>query len=273
MAQSVAGLGAYAYRELGWRRVATIGEMTPGGYGQVAGFEAEFCALGGNIAERLWAPGTITNFNPYVARIANRGIDGVFMSNGDFNSNRFFTAYGKLHPHLAGRVLTTTGMVLPALTDRTVGVVTAWARPAQPTASLVNYAHTFTKAFPGVPGGTAYSPDIFYCDAMSAALQALEKAHGDVSGGERRLMAALAKVELHSPVGLIRLDHDRQAIAPNYLLKVEKTADGKFVNATFRVIPNVEQSFGGYFHVNEPPASWTYPTCHRANPPPWARSR
>ena len=273
MAQSVAGLGAYAYHELGWRRVATIGENDSAGYGQVAGFEAEFCALGGNIAERLWAPGYTTNFNPYVARIANRGIDGVFMSNGDFNSNRFFTAYGRLHPHLAGRVLTTTGMVPPPLTDRMVGVVTAWFGPAQPTASLVHYAHAFAKAFPGVQGGTDFSFDIFYYDAMSAALQALEKAHGDVSGGERRLMAALAKVKLHSPVGLIRLDHDRQAIEPNYLLKVEKTADGKFVMPTFRVIPNVQQSFGGYFHVNEPPASWTYPTCHRANPPPWARSR
>ena len=84
MAQSVAGLGAYAYHELGWRRVATIGENDSAGYGQVAGFEAEFCALGGNIAERLWAPGYTTNFKPYVARIANRGIDGVFMSNGDF---------------------------------------------------------------------------------------------------------------------------------------------------------------------------------------------
>ena len=273
MAQSVAGLGAYAYHELGWRRVATIGENDSAGYGQVAGFEAEFCALGGNIAERLWAPGYTTNFNPYVARIANRGIDGVFMSNGDFNSNRFFTAYGRLHPHLAGRVLTTTGMVLPPRTDRMVGVVTAWFGPAQPTASLVHYAHAFAKAFPGVQGGTDFGADIFYYDAMSAALQALEKAHGDVSGGERRLMAALAKVKLHSPVGLVRLDRDRQAIEPNYLLKVEKTADGKFVMPTFRVIPNVQQSFGGYFHVNEPPASWTYPTCHRANPPPWARSR
>ncbi len=83
-----------------------------------------------------------------------------------------------------------------------VGVVTAWAGPWQPTASLVNYAHAFAKAFPGVQGGTDFGADIFYYDAMSAALQALEKAHGDVSGGERRLMAALAKVKLHSPVGL-----------------------------------------------------------------------
>ena len=267
----MAVLVLYADHKLGWRRVATIGENDAGM--QVAGFEAEFCALGGNIAERLWAPGYTTNFNPYVARIANRGIDGVFMSNGDFNSNRFFTAYGRLHPHLAGRVLTTTGMVLPPRTDRMVGVVTAWFGPAQPTASLVHYAHAFAKAFPGVQGGTDFGADIFYYDAMSAALQALENAHGDVSGGERRLMAALAKVKLHSPVGLVRLDRDRQAIEPNYLLEVENSA--KFVMPTFRVIPNVQQSFGGYFHVNEPPAvvSRTYPTCHRANPPPWARSR
>jgi ABC-type branched-subunit amino acid transport system substrate-binding protein len=153
-----------------------------------------------------------------------------------------------------------------------VGVVTAWAGPGQPTTSLVKYAHAFAEAFPGVQGGTDIGFDLFYYDAMNAALQALEKAHGDTSGGERRLMAALAKVELHSPVGLIRLDRDRQAIAPNYLLRVEKTGDGKLVNATFRVIPNVEQRFGGIFRVNDPPSSRTYPACHRAKPPPWARS-
>jgi branched-chain amino acid transport system substrate-binding protein len=271
-AQTVAGLGAYAYHELGWRRVATIGEDDPPGYGQVAGFAAEFCPLGGSIAKRLWAPGYVTDFKPFVARIANRGIDGVFITHGDFKTDSFFSAYGRLHPHLARRVVAVTS-ALPALTDRMLGVVTAWAGPWQPTTSLLKYAHAFAKAFPDVQGGTDVSFDFFYYDTMTAALQALEKVHGDISGGERRLMAALGTAELHSPVGLIRLDRDRQAIEPNYLLRVEKTADGKLVNATFRVIPNVEQSFGGYFRVNEPPSSRTYPACHRANPPTWARSR
>ena len=46
-AQWMAGLGDYAYNELGWRRVVTIGDDYDFPYTQIAGFVAEFCSLGG----------------------------------------------------------------------------------------------------------------------------------------------------------------------------------------------------------------------------------
>jgi branched-chain amino acid transport system substrate-binding protein len=107
-----------------------------------------------------------------------------------------------------------------------------------------------------------------YFDAMTAVLTALAQVHGDLSGGERRFQAALAKVRLDSPVGPIRLDHNRQAIAPNYLLRVQ--SDGS--DRTIRVLPNVDQTFGGYFHSNGPQPGRTYPACRHGHPPPWARS-
>ncbi len=52
--QLVAGLGAYAYRTLGWRRAAVLAPDQPWGWQPVAGFVAEFCALGGTIVTRAY---------------------------------------------------------------------------------------------------------------------------------------------------------------------------------------------------------------------------
>ena len=51
--QSVAGLGAYAYDVLGWRRAVVVAEPYDEGWERVAGFVTEFCALGGKIVERV----------------------------------------------------------------------------------------------------------------------------------------------------------------------------------------------------------------------------
>ena len=55
-AQWTAGLGDYAYNVLGWRNVVTIGDDYDFPYTQIGGFVAEFCSLGGKVAERLWPP-------------------------------------------------------------------------------------------------------------------------------------------------------------------------------------------------------------------------
>ena len=45
-AQTTAGLGTYAYRDLGWRRAVIAAEDWYPGWEAAAGFVAEFCALG-----------------------------------------------------------------------------------------------------------------------------------------------------------------------------------------------------------------------------------
>jgi hypothetical protein len=36
-------------------------------------------------------------------------------------------------------------------------------------------------------------------------------------------------------------------------------------------VPNVEQSFGGYFAPGDPPPNRTHPACVKRTPPPWAQ--
>jgi hypothetical protein len=105
--------------------------------------------------------------------------------------------------------------------------------------------------------------DIAYHDAMAATVAALTAVHGDLSGGERKFMGALARVRLDSPTGLIRLDSSRQAIGPNYLVRLNGTL--------YRRINGVEHTFGGYFMAHDPPPSETSPVCVMRTPPLWAR--
>ena len=92
--------------------------------------------------------------------------------------------------------------------------------------------------------------------------------HGDLSGGERRFMAALAKVTLDAPNGRISLDSKHLGIGPNYLWQLQGP---KLKPVVIRTIPRVDASFGGYFKPTDPPPSKTTPACVKRTPPPWAR--
>ena len=79
------------------------------------------------------------------------------------------------------------------------------------------------------------------------------------------------KYEVDHHSGRIRLDRNRQAIVPAYLARVEVDRNGKPAMTTLRVVPDVEQTFGGYFNATTPPPTTTTPMCRRTKPPPWAR--
>ena len=113
-------------------------------------------------------------------------------------------------------------------------------------------------AAPAIGGGS-----LAYGVGVEAALHALARARG-TSGTP--FLEALAAVQLDSRFGAVHLDHNRQAIGPSYLSRV--TARGM---RTVRVVPEVEQTFGGYFTAAGQPPSETSPGCVRRAPPAWAR--
>ena len=105
-----------------------------------------------------------------------------------------------------------------------------------------------------------------FASGVQAAIAALERTHG-VDG--KAFLSALARVEVDSPMGHVRLDGERQAIHPNYLSKVVAAGTGTGFELV-RVVRNVEQTFGGYFAPGGPPPSETSPPCVKRSPPPWA---
>jgi branched-chain amino acid transport system substrate-binding protein len=267
-AQSAAGLGAYAYRKLGWRTAATVADDTPYGWGNVAGFVAEFCALGGRVVERRWVPPP-SDPTGIAAQIPD-SINGVYLGAAISPMRGFVQRYSEGHPGGARRLLANTVLLYdPQIVAGAPGLVAAGSPPLQPTRAEQEHVAAFAKAFPRIPAASALAPlAVPFHDGVEAAVEALERADGATG---RKLMAALARLELESVGGPVHLDANRQAVAPNYLTRVTRDARGKPVTRTLEVVGGVEHTFGGYFRPTDPPPSRTAPACRKATPPAWAR--
>lgn len=279
-AQVNAGLGTYAYRELGWRRVVTIAAADVLSWGQQAGFVSEFCSLGGDIVERVWLDGLPEDVPARLADVGTEGIDGFYLAADSYGAGVFLERYAKSEPDLARRVIATGGSlglepeVAARLGDRLVGVAGAESIPfASPTPALTAYAAEYERAFPNLApsaSATAHYFDLPFHNGMEAVLRALEEVDGDLSDGQRRFRAALAKVELEAPNGRIRLDADRQAVVPVYLHQVSGNDQGALSYRPLRTIEDVDATFGGLFAPGDPRPDRQQPRCQPGDPPPWA---
>ena len=176
-AQFVAGAGTYAYRELGWRTAAIVADDVPYSWDGVAGFVAEFCALGGRIVDRTWiTPGT--DPAAVVPRIPRA--DGVYLGPAVSPMLGFVKRYAALHHDLSRRLVSNTGLLYdPTVVAQARGVVVAGSLPVEQTAAEAAYAASFTKAFPAVPAAVAIgSTTVPYRDGVEALLEAFERSGG-----------------------------------------------------------------------------------------------
>jgi branched-chain amino acid transport system substrate-binding protein len=273
-AQDMAGLGSYAYRELGWRRAAVVTDPLVG-WQEAAGFVAEFCALGGNVTARFEnSPAPIDLRDPKVAR-ALRGADGVaaFLFGGLYTGPEFLPALSRVvgSPEtrlVVGRYVLEDSNTIVPIAHPPAGVVGASSiPPANSTPAMRDYRRAFTKEFPGLPPSDAETPIVLaFNDAMEGLLRGLEASDGDLSDGRRRLREELARVRFDLPSSPVHLDRNRQAVRNTYLKRISRGGGFQLV----RVVPGVEQTFGGLLSDAPAPGPTSQP-CRKATPPPWVR--
>jgi branched-chain amino acid transport system substrate-binding protein len=262
-AQSNAGLGGYAYRQLRWRKAAVVADDVPYAWEQAAGFVAEFCALGGRVVDTIWVP---FGMDPAAAAAGvPRDVDGVYLGQAILPMSAFLEPYASLGHDLSRELVASAEVVAdPGVITSATGVVVAGSPAVQRTTAERAYVRAFARAFPSMSAAHALTAtSLAYNAGVEAALEAVARAHGTTG---RTFLHALGGVRLDSPLGRIRLDRNRQAIGPSYLSRV--TARGI---RTLRVVRDVEQTFGGYFRAAGPPPSETSPRCVKRTPPPWAR--
>ena len=259
-AQWSAGLAAYAYNRLGWRRVTSLGEGDPAGWSQPAGFNAEFCSLGGRV-QRLWAPGDETHLAGWASQVSARA-DGVFLDPTFPGTAGFVKAWGRRHHDLARRLVVGWGAANPN-NARLRGVIAVSSTPWAKTPAYDHYLSAFSAAFPDQSAGAVSG--LTYYDEVEPVLEALQQVHGDTSNRERALQAALAHLHYNGPEGPIHLDDRHQAVGPTYLGRI---GDGTIHQIA--VVPGVEQTFGGYFTPHSTPPGANSPACVKRTPPPWA---
>ena len=272
--QSVAGLGAYAYDVLGWRRAVVVAEPYDEGWERVAGFVTEFCALGGKIVERDLT--ALLTPDPSAAARRHASADGVALIANFYSPSPYLGAYFRIAKPL-GRRLVVAGNVFvdsnlaPKGIDLT-GTIVAGPVPLDPAVpSMMAYEQSFARRFPALPPGTAHNPFVmpFYTE-VEALATALEQTDGTLGEGQDRLRRALAGLVLDAPQGAVRLDRNRQATGHGYLERIVRSGSGGIIVKGVRTLDGVEQSFGDAFTATTPPPSAAQPVCLRRPPPSWA---
>jgi len=247
-AQWMAGLGDYAYNVKHYKKVVTVAEDYSFPYTQVFGFMAEFCKAGGHVPKKFWVPIGNKDFSSVIAAIPD-DIDAIYVALGGADGVNFLTQYqqaGGQAPLIGGSITVDQTVLSTKGKQRDYVIGTPAAGPIADNAQdapwkkfVADYKAAYPDGFP--------SPSLFaqgYYINTEAVLLALDKVHGDLSDGEKKFQQALSTLDFQTPTGEVKLDHNRQAIADNYLTEVAKADDGHLYNKVIKVVHGVNQTLG-----------------------------
>jgi branched-chain amino acid transport system substrate-binding protein len=275
-AQWSAGLGDYAYNELGWKKAAIIGDDYSFPYTSLAGFAAEFCAVGGQITKRIWPPLGEKDYSSFISQIPD-DVDGIYYGIGGAGLVSFMKQYqeqkGKIDPKKTmGNVFFDDPLVLKEVSNAVTGAYTAGPTAADSNdPKVAEYVKDLDDAYGKEISGLAASVFVYnYYTAAWALIQGLEQVNGDISD-QTKLQEALKGVTLDAPWGEIKLDEYQNGVADNYVKEIVPDTSGDKVPdvKTIRKVPGVEQTFGGTFTPDTPAPDRTNPKCEKGNQPDW----
>lgn len=244
------GLGSYAYNVKGWKTVATIAADYSFGYTNFLGFAVDYCRAGGDIVERFWIPLGSSDFGGIIAALPD-DVDAIYLGVGGSDAINFLNQYEQAgaDTNLIGgtimadqTVLTSQGRAKEAL----VGTPTSGALAEDnPSPEWQAYVKAYQDAFPA--DQRFPSPSLFgvgYYNATLAAIAALNEVGGDLSDGQKKFHDALSKLELATPLGMVKLNENRQASGTVYVNEVVENADGTLANKMVATQENVTQTLG-----------------------------
>ncbi len=247
-AQWMVGLGEFALKTKGYKKMALIAEDYSFPYSQVQGFMSEYCKLGGRVTHKAWVPLGSKDYSSVIAGLPG-DVDALLVVLGGADAVNFLTQYEQAggNKPMVGGSITVDQTVLNFKGKRRESLLgTASAGPIADSYDgadwkkfVADYKENFKDGFPS-PSLFAY---VYYIN-MKAALDGLDAVKGDLSGGQAKYREALKNLKLKTPTGEVVLDENRQAIGTTFVTEVAKAADGSFYNKVVKVVPNVNQRLG-----------------------------
>ena len=246
--QWMVGLGSYAFKDKGYKKMAVIAEDYAFPYSQVQGFMVEYCKAGGKVPHKAWVPLGTKDYASTIAALP-KDVDALLVVLGGADAVNFLTQYeqsGGDKPMVGGSI-TVDQTVLNFRGKRRESLLgTPSAGPIADSYDapewkkfVADYKANFKDGFPS-PSLFAY---VYYIN-MKAALDGLEAVNGDLSDGQKKYRETLAKMTLKTPTGEVKLDDNRQAIGATFITEVAKASDGGFYNKVIRVVEKVDQRLG-----------------------------
>ncbi len=248
-AQWMAGLGDYAAKTKGFKKVAVIAEDYSFPYTQVQGFMIGFCRAGGHVVQKAWAPLGTRDYSSIIAALPAE-IDALYVALGGSDAINFLTQYeqaGGGAPLIGGSITVDQSVLGVKGKQRDSVIGTASAGPIADTwddPRWTKFVADYRKMFPdGLPSPSLFA-HAYYVNA-TAVMRALKEVGGDLSDNGVKFRAALTKQAFDTPTGPVKLDANRQAIATIFVTEVAKNPSGDgLLNKVVSVIPDVNQTLG-----------------------------
>jgi len=276
-AQWSAGLGDVAVNRLGWKKAAAIADDYSFAWTSSGGQIAEFCALGGQITKQVYPPLNTTDYSSYVAQLPPPSqVDGYFWAVGGAglvpSLKAFEQRFGPLPKgKFIGNLFWSDPLQYKELSDRVSGAFASGPTDGElQTPAAKGYVASIQKAYPSLVAGASSVFTYNYYNAAWALSAALKGLRGDVGTNQSKLQKALATTKLpQAGYGPVKLDANRNAIAPNFVQQLQTDSAGKLIVKNVLAYPAVDQSFGGTFTPSTPPPGRKFPTCKKKSLP-WA---
>ena len=236
-AQCAHAMADYCAHELGYKRMATIGDDIAYGQEQNAGFQQVFEQAGGKVVQKLWPPLNAPDYGTFVAQL-NAGIDGVFMSFAGSNGFRFFKQYkeyGGAIP-IVGGMTAVDEAVLQQMGPDAEGMLSAnWYSAQLDTPLNKQFVAGMQRDYKVDPG--YYAAGTYVSAAVLEA--ALQKIGGKIED-KQALIKALRENTVETARGPVRFDRFGNVVGNVYIRKVTRVG-GRLVNAVVKTYPDVSQ--------------------------------
>jgi branched-chain amino acid transport system substrate-binding protein len=281
-----AGLGDILFNKEGWRKVAVIADDYSFGHTSVAGFIADFCAVGGEVTHRVFPPLGTTDYSSYIAQLPDPDeVDGYFWAVGGTGTQASLEAFVDAKGELTGKQHAGNLFFNPDLAQALgTGIAGAYVggfatlpgdvRTPEIDEYLASADATWETLAGSLSGNEPAPPSVAaafgffygYYTAGAALAQGLAAVGGDISD-RAAFHSAISGLTLDLPYGDIALDDNRSGIVDVGLSQLAVNDQGEVVQQTVVIVPGVDQTFGGTFSPDTPSPGRDFPACERRDLP------
>ena len=232
--------GEYAYKELGLKKIVTLGFDYAFGWEVIGGFQKTFEEAGGQVIQKIWVPVGNRDYAPFLPQI-DKDADAVFALLFGAGALQFVKQYEEFGLKdkimLLGGGTTTDEHVLPSMGDEAVGIITTLHYSA---AIDTEVNKKFTKPYLAFAGKSAS----YYSEALYTggrwAIEAMKSIDGKVEDRAAFLSALQKQTLTDVPRGPLKISEYGNPIQNVYIRKVERV-NGELQNTVIKTYPNVTQ--------------------------------
>ena len=243
--------GEYAFKELGYRKVALIAQDYSYGWESAGGFQYGFEGAGGKVVKKVWVPLEASDWSPFVRQLP-RDVDAVYALPVGAGVPRLVKAYEEFGfrkdiPLIGGPDLADDD-ALTALGKSAVGIVHVHSYNKENDATK-GFADTFRGKFGADPsywGESTYTELMWIDAAITSYRERTDASVGDtikwIRDEPEEFIAELRAVELpDAPRGPVSLDDLNNAVLNGYVVEVTAGSDGSPVGKTVATFEKATQ--------------------------------